>query len=120
MNTILLNIVAIGVVTAIAAIAYILASPEMRMKIANHIAQEDPYDDMIQKCINDAWKMNVRIKESTSNAELQSWYWEVEYFESTYRNLVPDDFLLLQINRLYEAVSRRRDEIGSGVKVAFS
>lgn len=120
MNTILLNIVAIGVVTAIAAIAYILASSEMRMKIANHIAQEDPYDDLIQKCLSDSWKMHAEIMASTSKAELEAIYWEIKHLESSYTELVPDDFLLLQIDRLYEAVARRRDELGSGVKVAFS
>ena len=120
MNTITLNILAIGVVTAIAAIAYILASPEMRMRIANHIAQEDPYDDMIQKCLSDSWKMQEALLNAGSLAEVESIYWDIEYFESAYRGLVPGEFLLVQIDRLYEAVAQRRDQLGSGVKVAFS
>jgi hypothetical protein len=91
-------------------IYYSLTSPEMRMEV------KAP-DEMIQRCISDAWKMQYEINESTSMAELQAWYWEVEHFESCYTNLVPDSLIKQQSDRLYDAVTLRRDAI-SGIVAA--
>jgi hypothetical protein len=119
-NQLLLNILAIAFVIVIGSVAYILAHPDMRLKIARAVIADSPFDDMIQKCIADSWKMHAEIIASTSKAELEANYFEVEHFEAAYTGLVPDSFLKQQTDRLYEAVAQRRDQLRSGVKVAFS
>lgn len=111
MSNILVNILALATVLVIGLLFYLLLSPEMKMKIKDAIVQVDPYDDMIQKCISDCWKMMEQINDASSRAEIEAWYWEAESFETSYRNLVPDDFLIERVEMLYEAVAKRRDVI---------
>jgi hypothetical protein len=106
MEILLTNLLAIAFVLLVGAVVYILIAPEMHMATNNTAV-----DDMIQKCISDSWQLQSEINYSTTKTELQAWYWEVEHFESTYTNLVPDQFLKQQSDRLYMAITQRRDQL---------
>jgi hypothetical protein len=112
MAHILTHFFALATVFVIGLLVYALLSPEIRLKIRSHFIQDDLEDHpMIQKCLKDSWDMQAEITDSTSKAELQSYYWEVDHFESAYSGLVPDRFLKEQSDRLYNAITLRRDQI---------
>lgn len=89
------------------AIRYIRKHPEW-------LYMEDPYDQdpMILQMVDDHWDRREEINNATTNVELEAIYWDVEAFEATYRNLVPDEALIRYSNALYDAIADRRDKLG--------
>jgi hypothetical protein len=116
MDDILLNVIAILTVTVIFGVFYIIMNPHMTEKILLP-SMDDADDELIRKCIKDAFLMTEMINASTSPAELESYYWEVETLEDSYRGFVPDALLSQHTERLYDAISIRRDII-KAIKVA--
>lgn len=114
-NTILLNVFAILSVASLCGIIYILAHSDLRKKIALP-SMDDQQDDLIKKCIKDSFEMQEQINRSESSAELESHYFEIEFYESTWRGLVSNELLDAHINRLYDAVILQRDKLQ--IKVA--
>lgn len=111
MNEILLHAFAILSVTAGCAVLYILAHRDLRKNIALPSIDNDDQDEMIKRCIKDSFHMQDLIVSATSPAELEAFYWEIEDMENSYRFLVPDQLLRDHTDRLYEAISIRKDEL---------
>lgn len=108
----LTHILALATVTAFVAGCYILSEPHMKRGFILP-SMDEPDDDLIRKCISDSFKMTELINESTTSAELESYYWEIEQLDDSYRGLVPSALLRQHTDRLYDAISIRRDQLNA-------
>jgi hypothetical protein len=70
------------------------------LKFIKSLFINDYKDEIIQNCISDYWKLKASILECTSKAELNDLQIEVEYYDSAYFGLVPDDLLDKHISDL--------------------
>lgn len=105
-------------------VAWLWRQPEMQelinrvcAPIAEALNNDEYKDEMIQRCIKDFYGMKEKILESTSMAEVESWYWEVDVFHNAYVNNVPDQLLNDNADKLYDTCHQMRQKLQKPVVV---
>jgi hypothetical protein len=107
MQTLILNLI------SAAAIAVVFIAARYLYKHPEWLIAEEPNEDdsMLTKMVSDYWDMAERINEAKTNTELEAWYWEVEQFEDSYRNLIEANILRERVQGLYDRITTRRDQL---------